>query len=153
MAQVSFLRHAESRYNATRDPERDSRLSARGEEQARALAGEGEYDYAICSPLRRARDTLALSRIRVACVEVSTLARERYSAKSEASWLVDEAGLDGESEADFDARMDTLRALLFERAAHHPRLLCVTHEGVVFALTGVAPDNAELVCCAARELL
>jgi len=142
-SEIVFLRHAQSAYNATRDEARDSPLTREGRAQARALE-LGAFDYVLCSPLARARETLALARWDAPACELCSLAREALGDDFAPNQMAGEHGL-RESDAAFRARMRVLRGLVAGCAARYGRVLVVAHAGVIAELTGVAPHNAERV--------
>lgn len=86
---VWLLRHAESTFNASYDHSRvdplhfDARLSVNGREQAgrlrRRLAGTGDVDLVVVSPLTRALETAEIVYGGRAPIEVEPSCRERQS--------------------------------------------------------------------------
>ena len=72
---ISYIRHAESTFNENpNDNTPDCGLTQKGIEQAKNLCGQ--YDCIFISPLKRAKDTLKLSRIECDNVIETGLLRE-----------------------------------------------------------------------------
>lgn len=74
MYQVTFIRHAQSKFNAYGDTSRDVGLSEQGKESATRL--NGNYDVVICSNLTCAVETLISSNIQYHSVIRSDICRE-----------------------------------------------------------------------------
>lgn len=151
---VTLLRHAESVFNA--DPEnreRDCGLSGRGRAQAAGLRAGGTdgapngtnvdlFDWIICSPLRRARDTYALSGLSARPkrhVLIWDCLRE---------WRQDPCDfMEGEDvqciETEHQAlqRVDTLRGALRSLAEPRDRVLLVGHGDFFWLCTSVVKDG------------
>ncbi len=72
---VTFLRHAESIFNANLTSDKDCELTEKGNQQAHNT--QGEYDIVICSILKRACETLEKSQIRYGRVIFTDLCREK----------------------------------------------------------------------------
>lgn len=88
---MHWLRHCQSEANAGGVPRPDTPLSAAGAAAATALSGE--YDVVFTSPMRRARQTLMLSRIEARggqtlpeITEVVPILREVVSDVSDTLW-------------------------------------------------------------------
>jgi broad specificity phosphatase PhoE len=138
----TFLRHAESLYNCDQSQDVDVALSELGVKQASVLSGA--YDYILVSPLARARQTLRLSQLSAPHVEVSTLCREKLQSDIVSNSMDGESGLD-ESLIQFVMRVQLLTAYLKQLAQRYKRILVISHMGVITALTGKEPDNAESI--------
>lgn len=129
---ITLLRHCEATHNLDtqqqqQQQQRDTSLTERGREQARAL--HGHYDLVWCSPLRRCRETLAESGITFTrCEHDVALLREHIT--EECDLLLTEE----EGRRDFDARVAQLRlALLAQQGSG--RMLLVTHADLIWRLT------------------
>ncbi len=61
MPHVTVLRHGESEYNVGNRDLKDCGITDKGRQQAAGLTGH--YDLVVCSPLRRARETLEHSQV------------------------------------------------------------------------------------------
>lgn len=79
MTKITFIRHAESKYNAgiahTHEEITDSKITNKGIEQARIL--DFHFDLLILSPLRRTMETYTNSNIKTKDVIISKYFREQ----------------------------------------------------------------------------
>jgi broad specificity phosphatase PhoE len=142
---VFFVRHAESTANAFQDRSKDPPLSPRGVEQARSL--EGSALTVICSPLRRARQTLFNCELRPCYhVVVSHLCRE-IRAGNPCDYLEDEDETVSETAEEIAERVRLLRELVLTIRKQYPEMTIaiVSHHCFIGHLTGVWPDNCQIV--------
>jgi len=72
--EITFVRHAQSLYNAGLADVKNCPLSPKGCQEASLLGGE--FDLLVLSPLKRAIQTYAFSQIKAGEIVVSPLARE-----------------------------------------------------------------------------
>jgi probable phosphoglycerate mutase len=142
---ILLIRHGETPLNVARVLQpADTPLSARGIEQAQALAHrlrEMNVSAIIASDLPRARHTAELIKAATqAPIEFSELLRERnfgdwrglaYDALPANPLSMADATPGGESAADFDARVARAFALAVQRAATTPGALAVVTHGLV----------------------
>lgn len=131
---ITLLRHCEATHNLAQQQQqqRDTPLTERGREQARAL--HGHYDLVWCSPLRRCRETLAESGITfIRCEHDVALLREHIT--EECDLLLTEEEGRREAESDFDARVAQLRLVLAQQQQGSGRMLLVTHADLIWRLT------------------
>ena len=140
-----LIRHGETPLNVARVLQpADTPLSARGIEQAQALARrlrEMDVGAVIASDLPRARHTAELIAATTAApIEFSELLRERnfgdwrglaYDALPANPLLMSDAPPGGESVADFDARVARAFALVVQRAATTAGALAIVTHGLV----------------------
>jgi len=140
--EVYFLRHGESRFNAGIAPDEfDCGLTDFGKQQASALVGAP--DLVIVSPLRRAQETLACSKIQAKQVWVSALCRERRNV-SNCDYFADEASATGEAPAtlpletdlQFGRRVLEFRNLLDVLRKAYPKILVIAHGIFIMSVTG-----------------
>lgn len=153
MLEVIAFRHGETTLNADGrlTGQLDPPLTARGREQARALAEvvEGPFDRRIHSGLRRARETLALAghgdgaEIEPRFMERSFGALE---GRPRAAWTqppdLDAAPPGGESYQALGARV--VAALDALAAEGGQRVLVSTHSGVLRWLAALAAGDGDL---------
>lgn len=133
--EIVWLRHCQSVANAGGPAEVDTPLSAEGAAAAARL--EGAFDVAYTSPLRRARDTLALSRIAAGRVVVEPLLREVMEDASDTLW----DGEPLEDAAAASARLARLRDWLRGVAAGGGRALVVSHADLFWRLSSHVRDG------------
>jgi broad specificity phosphatase PhoE len=139
---VTFLRHCRSIYNENNDSEKDCDLAEFGKQQAAALTGE--YDVIVCSVMKRARETLRLSKITAPEIIFTELCREHKQTICD--FLETENLADKESEEQMMRRIRTFKGWLRNRWAHtQKRVLVVTHADFVYFLNGFTKylDNGE----------
>lgn len=140
--QYTLIRHAESLYNKNGVSGRDPELSEAG----RACASElsGDYDYALVSCMRRARETfLYAPDLNATIVEYSSLCREKMSSGHSKSNLMEGEESINEDEEAFEFRMQLLKKFLRYKAKQHDYILVVCHSGVIEALIGERAANGE----------
>ena len=128
-AAIYWLRHCQSVANAGGPVEIDTPLSADGAAAAANL--EGSYDIVYVSPMRRARETLARSRITAPIVVVEPLLREIIEDLSDML----APGESPEGSAAAAARVARLRDWLRGVAAHGGRILVVSHGDLFWRLS------------------
>jgi probable phosphoglycerate mutase len=140
-----LIRHGETPLNVARVLQpADTPLSARGIEQAQALARRlrgMDVGAIIASDLPRARHTAELIAAATAApIEFSELLRERsfgdwrglaYDALPANPLSMSDAPPGGESSADFDTRVARAFALVVQRAATTPGALAIVTHGLV----------------------
>lgn len=160
MSAVWLIRHAESEWNALGrwQGQADPALSARGREQARALAetlGGAGFETLVASDLRRARETAEeIARAAGLALQCDARLRERHlgawagltSAEIAARWPHDYERVQardrdvrpggGESIRDVEARARGFFLELAERS-EAARIAVVAHGGVIRALCDV----------------
>ncbi len=138
MPTVYLLRHAESRHNVSVRTysnsdfrEVDVDLSAHGERQARNVTGE--YDLVLCSPLKRTRRTLELSKIKYKELKIVPEARELVG--SQCDCLEGENFITPESHIQMKERMVRLKQRISEEAESGKKILLVSHYFTIEYLT------------------
>jgi hypothetical protein len=157
-----LLRHAHSTWNGyedsmSHDVERvyclkctwclqwvDCGLTIRGKEQASRLTSH--YPTVIVSPLRRAQQTLDLSKITWDQRINHPLVRE--SRVDPSDWLENEVELelDRETNDELMARGDQFLVWIKEHARDlQEPILIISHSEFICSLTGTAPENAQSV--------
>jgi broad specificity phosphatase PhoE len=147
---VTFLRHCRSIFNEKNDSEKDCDLSDFGKQQAAALAGE--YDVIVCSVMKRARETLRLSRITAPEIHYTELCREHKQTICD--FLEEENLVDKESEEQIVRRIQKFKGWLRSRwgprdgsGGTEKRILVVTHADFVYFLNNFTKylENGERV--------
>lgn len=138
---VTFLRHAESAFNAdTSCSDRNCALTDLGTKQAAALSGS--YSLVIMSPLRRAQQTLELSQIRYQCLEVWNECREQ--CVDVCDWLLDEEPVI-ETDDQLTTRVDVFLTKIRALPPHAFPTLVVSHCEFITNIAGIGLDNAKSI--------
>jgi len=131
---VTFLRHA------TKLEGKNGALSTVGRQQAAALSGH--YQYVICSPLRRAQETLTYSHLTWDQFTTDADIRERIF--NEGDLLDEETFTVPESDQDFWARVQRFKTTL-QRLTVNYQVLVIGHAYIFSAWEkGHALQHAEL---------
>jgi broad specificity phosphatase PhoE len=141
---VTFLRHCRSIYNEKNDSDKNCDLSEFGKAQAAALTGE--YDVIVCSIMKRARQTLALSQIKGDEILYTQLCREHKQTICD--FLEEEDLEQKESEEDMVWRIARFKHWLHQTwGSSQKRILVVTHADFVYFLNGFTKylDNGERI--------
>lgn len=141
---VTFLRHCRSIYNEKNDSDKDCDLSEFGKTQASSLTGE--YDVILCSIMKRARQTLALSQIKGHEVVYTQLCREHKQTICD--FLEGEDLAKKESEEDMVRRIAKFKRWVLQNwGSSQKRVLVVTHADFVYFLNGFTKylDNGERI--------
>lgn len=123
------LRHAQSIFNVLKRSRPDCSLSAEGIRQAKLL--QGEFCHVVCSPLRRAKQTLETSSITYKSIEYEELAREK---KDDVCDFLPSEPNERETLLAFATRMHKLDARLQSLELAHTNVLLVAHAYVILAL-------------------
>ncbi len=106
-------------------------ITEEGRKQAAAVTDH--FNLVVCSPLKRARETLDASNITYDKLEIVDLARERRLYKSDFFEGEDFETL--EPAADFVERMEKLKELLRGYCGEHDRVLVICHWWVAKFIT------------------
>jgi broad specificity phosphatase PhoE len=139
---ITFLRHAQSIFNAYLTSEKDCDITLKGKEQAAAL--EGEYDVIVLSCLRRTHQTLTYSNLRAKRILMTDLCREKRVDICD--YLEGEDETKKESLEELGWRIESFRNFLRAHCKETDRILVIAHGDFIFHATGrqAYPDNAEM---------
>ncbi len=143
MAQITVLRHGESLANVakyiTKVPYHhyDAALTEQGKLQASRVSGH--FDLVLCSPMKRARQTLKYSKITYDKMEILTEAREKKRVQSD--FMEGEDFSQEETPREFLKRVNKLRKTLLEYCSNYDKVLLVTHKWVFRFLTSTNQDE------------
>jgi broad specificity phosphatase PhoE len=147
---VTFLRHAESEFNA--DPSSctpNCSLSQQGIQQARAL--NGYWPIVLVSPLQRALLTLAHSSISYG--ERHIWAETREQRVDPCDFFEDEDSSSLESDEQLMSRADQFLARVQQHyARRYSHILVVSHCEFICAITAQSPQNAEFDSIELRQM-
>lgn len=135
-----FIRHGESLSNIGHKHIYDSPLTDKGREQAANLTGH--VDHIICSPLRRAKETLICSNISYSSIEINNMCREKKCGIP-SSLLFEE--LDEQSTQDYIIRLQNLCKHIISCTKLYNTIAIICHKCVIASLTGITPDNCSII--------
>ena len=124
---ITLLRHAESTYNLYNLDEINCDLSDNGVKQAFKL--KGHYDMVIVSPLKRAMNTLKLSKITYDKLENWNDVREKRDNLCD---FIEGEHIDFESEDDLLVRINNVKNKLNKLTGN---ILIVTHADFIWYFT------------------
>jgi broad specificity phosphatase PhoE len=136
---ITLIRHAESTFNTHGDKSPDCPLSSRGRRQASRI--QGMYDVVVCSPLKRARQTLEASKIQYGEVIFSDLCRELMD-RNPINWYPHEKR-SLESKRQIRERVSTFRDLIKTLSKRYSRIAVISHSGFLKELVGKDFGNAD----------
>ncbi len=149
MAQITVLRHGESLANVakyiTKQPYHhyDAALTEEGKMQASMVTGH--FDLVLCSPMKRARQTLKHSKITYDKLEILHEAREKKRVQSD--FMEGENFSKEETPREFLKRVNKLRETLLEYCSEYDKVLLVTHKWVVRFLTSTNKEEIQNGLC------
>jgi len=135
---ITFIRHAESTFNANNDQSRNVPLTDNGKTQAGFL--DGDYDIVVCSTLRRTRQTLDYSKIKYANIVFTELCRE-FKDNQPSNYYSGEQIIE-ETDEEFDERILKFFNYLNALSLKYPRICIVTHSVLLRRMTGKWFNNA-----------
>ena len=135
---ITFIRHAESEFNAYRWTVPNVGLSPNGIRQSILLMGK--YDLAICSALKRARQTLDYSNIEYKTVLFTELCRELRDGNPSDFYPLETVVTDTASTN--SRRIQSFRRYLCNQTMYYPSIAVVSHYSFLLALTGFSFENA-----------
>ena len=137
---IYLIRHGESMWNRFQVMEYDVCLTENGHQQARNVMLN--VDLVVCSPMKRAFETLMSSKISYKKVIYNQRAREEQNG------LISNY-LSGENlyHEDFDKRMDMFKEELKLLSREYKTIAVVTHHGVIHKLTGIVANNCQVIVC------
>ena len=120
--EIYICRHGESLFNRYGLPEKDCGLTNVGINQASKLTGY--VDYVICSPMKRAKETLKYSKIKYGHMEINSLCREKK--ESICDFLINE-DVNKESHEDIKNKAIKFWIYLNEIRKKYKKILVVSH--------------------------
>lgn len=137
---IHLLRHAETVLNRFHQDVIDCDLTEQGIEQAKQLVME--YDYIICSPLKRTKDTLKYSNIRYKNIEYNHLCREYRNHLAD---FIEGEEIKFETVAEIKERVSKFKSYL--RSLNANNILIVSHRDFIYHFTdeNIQPANVQLV--------
>jgi broad specificity phosphatase PhoE len=130
------VRHALSVFNVLKKSRPDCALSSEGMQQAKLLSGH--FSHIVCSPLRRAKQTLELSGITYNSLEYNELARELRDDVCDFTASEPQVR---ESYIEFADRIVRLNQRLESVEASHPEVLLVAHAYVILAIARIRENK------------
>lgn len=135
---VTYIRHAESIFNVDSSSKlHDCGLTTVGIEQASLL--QGEYDLALISPLKRARETLEYSQIKYHKLETLHILRE-YK-EDPCDYFEDEQEIP-ESEEELTERQDSFIKYLYDLRGYRT-VIVISHGELLNGIIGKGLRNTE----------
>lgn len=140
---VSFLRHAESIFNAYLTSDKDCDLTEKGKEQASKVTGE--YDIVVCSIMKRTCKTLDHSQIKYGRVIFTDLCREKKTTICDYLPHEDESLIDTDEQ--LDQQIQKFKYFLKSQVSPHHNVLVVSHGDFIHAIgkgQSPYPNNAEI---------
>lgn len=135
-----FIRHGESLSNVGHKHIYDSPLTDKGREQASYLTGE--VDHIICSPLRRAKETLICSNLKYSTIEINNLCREKKCGIPSSLFFEE---IEDQNNESYIMRLQKLCQHITDCLKKYTTIAIVCHKCVITSLTGVVPDNCTIV--------
>jgi len=115
----------------------DISLSPHGECEAKKL--KGEFDYVVCSPLKRAKQTLLLSNIKYKTLIIDERIREHMNGNPINYFEGEE--IKRESQENFLFRINSLKTELETRS---DRVLVVGHHDIFLTWFGKSLSNGQM---------
>jgi len=136
---VMLFRHAQSTWNAYGDISRDSSITESGREMAKLL--KGNYDLVICSPLKRARQTLDATNIVYGNIMFSELCREIKDGNPVNLYNGESTENDPETEEQIVQRIEDFKNYVKSLLPTYPNIAVITHFCFLERLTGYKFEN------------
>lgn len=137
---IFLMRHGESWANIGDKTVVDAPLTAKGREQCSQVCLD--VDFLICSPMRRTVESLHYSKINFGDMVFNPLFREKRSEIADHCLL---EPFQPETEDEFYARSKLMARELLNLLREYDTIAVVCHGLVINSLTGIMPDNAEVV--------
>jgi broad specificity phosphatase PhoE len=140
---VSFLRHAESIFNANLTSEKDCDLTEKGRLQASQL--ENQYDVIICSIMKRTCQTLDYSKLSTRKVIFTDLCREKRADICDFLPFEDETKK--ETDEELQQRIKIFRYFVKSQVSSYQNVLVISHGDFIHAVGNKQqpyPTNAEI---------
>lgn len=138
---VYLVRHGESWGNIGDKWTIDVPLTELGRTQAKGI--EIEVDLVICSPMRRAIETLHYSKIKYREYYFYEMCRERICSKGDCLLL--EYDWKPETDDSFNHRVKNTASHILDQLKYYTKIAMVCHGCVIRALTGEKLRNAEVI--------
>ena len=136
MSEIFILRHGQSEFNAGNLDVYDAALTELGRKQVSEVSGH--FDFVLCCPLTRAKQTLHFSKITYDKLEVMSDARERKKDKSD-FFPCEE--MKTESIEELIQRVQRLKTDLQSYRKTYTRILVVGHWWIFKFLTSTNCDD------------
>lgn len=137
---ITFIRHAQSRFNCGEDKGPDVALSKLGMQQAGQIFGN--YDLVICSNMLRTKQTLLNSRITADNVMYTDLCREKKNCVSDLKLKEVPGFKQPETDEEFRSRAIKFRDMIYCLIKTYPNIVVISHGLFIKELTGIKLDNA-----------
>lgn len=138
---IYLIRHGQSQGNIGDSSRYDVALTDKGIQQASEL--HLNVDLAICSPLRRAQETLHYSNITYNTLEIYDPCRERICQKGDC--LIFEHFERPETDDEFNERIRQISIDLLNYIQHYTSIAMICHGCVIRSLTGHKLKNTQIV--------
>ena len=138
---VSFLRHCESIYNKYLTSSKNCELTDEGKNHASTL--KGDYDFIICSTLKRAVQTLEFGKFK-GIVLFTEKCREYKTTIGD---FFDEEEFIPETVEEFKNRIELFKIYIKGQFSQFQNILVICHGDFIFELNNRTkyPDNGELL--------
>lgn len=127
---ITVLRHCEALDNVTDKYGKDTKLTYKGILQAREISGY--YDYVLCSPMARCKETLINSKIDYKYFKTTHLLREYVKDICD---LTKNEKIYKETENELIKRVDELKCYLKSDEFEGMKILLITHADLIWYLT------------------
>ena len=137
---LTLIRHGQSTFNAWGSQERDCPLTETGAVSCKNISGA--YDLVICSPLRRAQQTLVKSMLSYSEVLFTELCRE-IKAGNPTDYYIDEK-LENETPEQIQTRITAFKDLVKELQKKHEKIAIISHSTFLWHFSGSGFHNAEM---------
>lgn len=136
---IHVLRHCEAEHNVTKHYGLNTQLTDQGITQAKTIVGD--YDYVICSPLRRCKDTLLHSQLIYSNYEECDLIREYIKNTCDMIYLDEQV----EEDIQVLERIEKFKEYIKHERFHNKKILIITHLYIILYMTGRHVLNGEIM--------
>jgi phosphohistidine phosphatase SixA len=132
---ITFIRHGESIFNKYKNDIKDCGLTDHGIDQSKKI--DGDFDYIICSPLKRCLQTLENSNIKNKNIfEINHLFREYKTDKCDFLEFENE---NYENEEEILNRIEESKKYL--SLLDHLNICIISHSDFIFYFTSIKKNN------------
>jgi len=138
---ITFIRHAQSTFNAFGDKNKNVPITNFGAESSSKISGT--YDLVICSTLKRARQTLDSSKLVYSNIIFSETCREIRDGNQINLYNGEDENMNNEREEQIVVRIEEFKSLLKSLSQKYKKIAVISHFNFLHRLTGHYFGNCE----------
>lgn len=141
--QITFIRHAESTWNAYGDMSKNVGITKRGK-NVQASKVSGHVDAVILSPLKRVKETFIYSKLTANNIFITDTCRE-IKGGLPGDYLEDEDHTIVETEEEIQQRITAFKTYVTNLSQTYNTIAVISHYGFIERVTGRRLHNCQVI--------